>query len=231
MICPSLMYVGPSRSAATRSRREMPARRTSGRRSAARATPTAPRRAQPGDGEHAAAGRPPSREGGEPGHLGHDPGPNVRQVPPPGQGLGVVERPRRGVAVAAGVEIGGNCHRRESDRCTAERHLETMALGPHVSVRDRDALGPEPPGVLDLVAGDQTSGGGDHPPPRQVQVAGRSQDADRRPGPTGVAGLGGDLAVGHHVTGTSEPSTATTASSNGVRSDMARNPEFRACGR
>ena len=57
------------------------------------------------------------------GHLGHDPGPNVRQVPPPGQGLGVVECPRRGVAVA-GIEIGGHCHRRESDRCTAERHLE-----------------------------------------------------------------------------------------------------------
>jgi hypothetical protein len=61
---------------------------------------------------------------------------------------------------------------------------------------DGDPLGPQAVGLLDLVAGDQTSGGSDHPPPREP-LAPRQHSADRARGPR-VPGLLGDLTVSGH---------------------------------
>ena len=81
-------------------------------------------RAQPaGDGEHATPRRPPPRAG-EPGHLGHHPSPHVGEVAPPGESRRVVERPRRAVTEAAGVEIRGDDHRGESRRRPPGWHLK-----------------------------------------------------------------------------------------------------------
>lgn len=53
--------------------------------------------------------------------------------------------------------------------------------------------------MLPLVPGNQPAGRGDDPPPRHAVRAAPPQQVPHGPGGTGVAGLLGDLAVGHHI--------------------------------
>ena len=67
-------------------------------------------------------------------------------------------------------------------------------------VAQLDVFGHEAAGLLVLVAGHEPTRGVDHPPPRDLGAV-LGQEPSDGPGPTREAGLGGDLAVGHHLAG------------------------------
>src|ERR1044071_1121120 len=79
-------------------------------------------------------------------------------------------------------------------------------MGPNLSGHpagcpvDDDALGPESPGVLDLVPGDEPTRARDDPPPAHLAAV-VGQEPPHGPGRPGSPRLGRDLAVGQDVPG------------------------------
>jgi hypothetical protein len=78
--------------------------------------------------------------------------------------------------------------------------MKPGAPDPRRDAGDIDPFGAQAPGVLVLVSWHEPSRRGDDPPPRQVGPFPGEQCSDGAGG-SHVAGLAGDLAVGHHLAG------------------------------